>query len=551
MPPWEIRERGSLDLRWFLAAVSMWVGVLAASSEPFRTAVLVAALCCVLPLSAAAAWRRTMAGATYAATLGVCAAAIAAGMGVGAAHVLHRMADPVMTASAASGTTATLRMRLDSPVQASSMRGAACKAQATVLALHHDGVAEASGLPVLAMLPQEACSTLGQGATVMADATVARSPYDAQAVWVTVSDVHDREPAPWWWRTADWVRSRFFAVAARLDADSRILVPGVTLGVLGQDTVGAWALDVDTERADQLEEQCKRAGILHLMAVSGGHYALLGPLVHALGAWLRTPWRLTALWRLPLAGALTMVLVPSQSVTRAAIGALLAMGFECCGRRPQTLHILALTVILALMQDPGRATHVGFALSCAAVAGIALLAPSLTAVLGRMMPRGVAQALAVTIAAQAFTLPIQMVMDPSIARWALPANLLVGPCMDVATVFGLLACACAIASPELAILPAQVSAWGTKGIAMVAGCFGADPSAGIPWVSGWAGILAIIAVELASGASLWCLAQLVRAWRLLRGGEDFRDTTPPTVRTARWIRDTIRTWDRLPWWHHG
>lgn len=551
MPPWEIRERGSVDLRWFLAAVSMWAGVLAASPGPFRTVALVAVPCCIVLLSAAVSWRRPMAWATYTATVGVCAAAMTVGMGAGAAQVAYRLADPVMTASAASSTTATLRMRLDSPVQASSMRGTACKAQATVLALHHDGVAEASGLPVLAMLPRDACSTLGQGATLMADATVARSPYDVQAVWVTVSDVHDHEAAAWWWRAADWVRSRFFAVAARLDADGRILVPGVTLGVLGQDTVGAWALDVDTERADLLEEQCKRAGILHLMAVSGGHYALLGPVVYALGAWLRTPWRLTALWRLPLVGALTMVLVPSQSVTRAAIGALLAMGFECCGRRSQTLHILALTVLIALAQDPSRATHVGFALSCAAVAGIALLAPPLTTALCRMMPRGAAQALAVTVAAQAFTLPIQMVMDPSIARWALPANLLVGPCMDVATVFGLLACACAIASPDLAILPAQVSAWGTKGIAMVAGCFGADPSAGIPWVSGWAGILAIIAVELAAGTSLWCLAQLVRAWRLMRGGEDFRDATPPTVRTARWIRDTIRTWDRLPWRHHG
>ena len=61
-----------------------------------------------------------------------------------------------------------------------------------------------------------------------------------------------------------------------------MLVPGVTLGLLGQDILtGA---SVDETYARQLEERCKQAGIMHVMAVSGGHYALIARLCTIIGA---------------------------------------------------------------------------------------------------------------------------------------------------------------------------------------------------------------------------------------------------------------------------
>ncbi len=68
-----------------------------------------------------------------------------------------------------------------------------------------------------------------------------------------------------------------------MDDQGRVLVPGVTLGLLGQDILtGA---RVDETYARQLEERCKQAGIMHVMAVSGGHYALIARLCTIIGAW--------------------------------------------------------------------------------------------------------------------------------------------------------------------------------------------------------------------------------------------------------------------------
>lgn len=55
-------------------------------------------------------------------------------------------------------------------------------------------------------------------------------------------------------------------------------------GVLGHDAMVHCADGgVEDEYAELLQEQCRRAGIMHLMAVSGGHYALVGTLVMGLG----------------------------------------------------------------------------------------------------------------------------------------------------------------------------------------------------------------------------------------------------------------------------
>lgn len=81
----------------------------------------------------------------------------------------------------------------------------------------------------------------------------------------------------------------------------------------------------------------------------------------------------------------------------------------------------------------------GFALSCAAVLGIVLFAGPLTDWLACMLPRLLSAPLAMTIAAQSLTLPIQVLMDPQLPLASVPANLLVGPVVGFATMAGLVA----------------------------------------------------------------------------------------------------------------
>ena len=104
----------------------------------------------------------------------------------------------------------------------------------------------------------------------------------------------------------------------------------------------------------------------------------------------------------------------------------------------------------------------GFALSSAAVLGIVLFAERLAGAFERAMPHGIAEMMAMTVAAQLFTLPIQVLMDRS-CRCCPCRELLVSPFVGLATMAGLMALACAWCEPWLAGVFAWISSWGHAG----------------------------------------------------------------------------------------
>lgn len=88
---------------------------------------------------------------------------------------------------------------------------------------------------------------------------------------------------------------------------------------------------------------------------------------------------------------------------------------------------LSWTTLAMLMACPHMSQSFGFALSCAAVLGIVLFADTLNAWMEPVLPRFVAEALSMTIAAQVFTLPIQVLIEPELPVFSIPANLMVAP----------------------------------------------------------------------------------------------------------------------------
>ena len=152
----------------------------------------------------------------------------------------------------------------------------------------------------------------------------------------------------------------------------------------------------------------RRAGLSHLLAVSGLHVGLLLG-----GFW----WVFGAVsGRFAWAGAVSVLLLygclvgPRPSFLRAAIMALLVVLAMALERPPQALNSLCAAAILILALDPAAGGDLGFQLSFLATAGILILAPRL---LNRWRgdaaadpPNPVAVALAATVAAQLATLPI-------------------------------------------------------------------------------------------------------------------------------------------------
>ena len=143
-------------------------------------------------------------------------------------------------------------------------------------------------------------------------------------------------------------------------------------------------------------------------------------------------------------------------------------------------------------------------MSSAAVLGIVLFAGRLAGAFERAMPHGIAEMMAMTVAAQLFTLPIQVLMEPELPLLSVPANLLVSPFVGLATMAGLMALACAWCEPWLAGVFAWISSWGTLVMERVASWLGGSTMAVIPWKDGVTGAVLIVAVEIGIGMLLVC-----------------------------------------------
>jgi len=211
--------------------------------------------------------------------------------------------------------------------------------------------------------------------------------------------------------------------------------------VLGQDD--AIAEDV---RAD-----FERAGLAHLLAVSGQNVLLLCTLVFALGTLVDLPLR----GRLAAATVLVAFYVPlaggGPSIQRAGVMGIAGLVAALAGRPGSRWYALGLAAAVTLALNPHAAGEPGWQLSFAAVAGLLAAVPPLRAALARRrVPGPVADVVAVTMAATLATAPLLALHFEQVSLASLPANLLAAPAVAPVMWLGMLAMALAQAAPVLA-----------------------------------------------------------------------------------------------------
>ncbi|MFD0995698.1 ComEC/Rec2 family competence protein [Pseudoclavibacter chungangensis] len=305
----------------------------------------------------------------------------------------------------------------------------------------------------------------------------------------------------------DTLRTRFVGAASALPGVGGALLPGLAVG----DTRGVpTALDADM----------KTSSLAHLTAVSGSNCAIVVAAVLLVGRALgvRRGIRVAAA---ALALAVFVLLVtPEGSVVRAAVMASVVLAAGSFGRRPAGVPLLALAVIVLLAVDPGLARDAGFALSVSATAGLVVVAGPLAERLTRVVPRPVAAAIAVPVAAQLCCQPVLLLLEPSVPVYGVVANLLAAPAAPIATVLGLLACLVGGASPAVAA-PVLWLAWlPAQWIGMVATAVASWPGASWPWLPGVAGAVSFAALLLGVAALVGTRAREapLRRLRLAVGG---------------------------------
>ncbi|MDP9222340.1 MAG: ComEC/Rec2 family competence protein [Actinomycetota bacterium] len=198
------------------------------------------------------------------------------------------------------------------------------------------------------------------------------------------------------------------------------LVRGLTIG--------------DTTDIDQVTvEDFRRAGLSHLLAVSGENLAMfLGALAVVFRA---LPYRLRLLAYLAAIALFVLIVGPQPSVLRAAVMGAVMVAAVGAGRRVHPLHVLATALIVVIAFRPGMVFSVGLQLSAAATAGIVLWTRPVQRSL-RRLPRFLALPLAVTVSAQAAVAPILIGTFGQLSLVSPLANLMAFPAVAPPTVLG-------------------------------------------------------------------------------------------------------------------
>jgi competence protein ComEC len=202
--------------------------------------------------------------------------------------------------------------------------------------------------------------------------------------------------------------------------------------VLGEDE----GIDAKTE------EDFRRAGLSHLLAVSGQNVTLLALLAMPLLGALGVPLRERLVWVLALIAVYVPVAGAGPSIQRAGVMGALGLLATLGGRRTSRLYALALAAAVTLAIDPSIAGDVGWQLSFAAVLGILLLASPLRERLLGLLGRGrwrraLAEGLAATVAATLATAPLIAFHFETLSTTTLVANVLALPAVAPAMWLGM------------------------------------------------------------------------------------------------------------------
>jgi competence protein ComEC len=208
---------------------------------------------------------------------------------------------------------------------------------------------------------------------------------------------------------------------------------------------------------EKTEEDFRRAGLSHLLAVSGQNVTLLALLAMPLLGALGIPLRERLVWVLALLAVYVPVAGAGPSIQRAGVMGALGLLATLGGRRTSRLYALALAALVTLAIDPAIAGDVGWQLSFAAVLGILLLAAPLRerllGALGRgRWRRALAEGVAVTVAATLATAPLIAFHFETLSTTTLVANVLALPAVAPAMWLGM--CSAALAQlPGVPLAP--------------------------------------------------------------------------------------------------
>ncbi len=494
------------DYRLVPAAAAIWFATAVAVGWP-RWSYLLVGIMAIFTLVATVAptpgFQGTLLPPGVAAVL---IGALLAGYFVGTAADYRYRADPATEIADQS----TVRMRVKLLRQPRPIRSpwgsesASAKAKVETVSLAVGQEPQSSSVEVLLTGSQLLSGSRGDtfDITGKIDRQFAAAPPSIGTVSVTSMVPADQTTA--WMKFSNRTQMQLMMVSAGIPLEGRGLIAGMSVGD-------------DRLVPPDLREAMIITSLTHLTAVSGSHMAIVLALLMLVlpgGRYIRPAAMLL------FVGTLVLVVGPEPSVLRAAGTALIVAGGLFSRRGATGISSLSAVVMVLVLLRPWLAVSFGFTLSALATWGIlttgrmwlgwvqylcAAPEDSRTGLCGRTWRRAakwLGSALAVTLAAQLWVLPVTVLINPWVPLYGLLANVLVAPAVAPITVLGLLAASTAGWAPQLASLLCQWAAPFAQWTAAVARTFVSWPGATLWWPSGPGGVLGgiglIVAVTVVS-----------------------------------------------------
>ena len=239
------------------------------------------------------------------------------------------------------------------------------------------------------------------------------------------------------------LRSRMLDALDPTESQQRALIAGVVLGE--QASLSAFPVNRDFSNL----------GLTHLVAVSGSHLAVIAGImgIALSGLRLRPGARLVS--STLVLGAYVILSGLQPSAIRSLAMVLAAQGATLTGRRSHVLSALGGVALVMLLVEPANAGRMGFALSVLSVLGIAALAGLVGHWLGMLvhplpLPRGIRDALALTLVSQMLTMPLTLPAFGVLPLLSPLANVLAAPIMSALLLLGIPCVPLSWAVPALA-----------------------------------------------------------------------------------------------------
>jgi competence protein ComEC len=180
--------------------------------------------------------------------------------------------------------------------------------------------------------------------------------------------------------------------------------------------------ELDTDLADDF----RKAGCVHILALSGQHVGILASLVALAFGFAIGPYR-ARVAACVLAGVYLSIVGASPSVLRSVAMFWISSAAIASDRPQKPLTVLALAFVLITAWRPASAHALSFRLSYLAMAGLAVLAPAYEFTLRRWLPPPVSGAVAAGFGALAATAPLSVLVFGTLTPFSPAASALAGP----------------------------------------------------------------------------------------------------------------------------